>query len=108
MAQLVRMDAHLDTLSDKLCQVNTCVGRIAWQQAVIGGFIASSSPSPQASEDESDGDGPDDDADEDNGVSSSDNEEMTASQWLTLCHSWQKEGVVLGMRVVMYLGGELV
>ena len=29
MAQLVRMDAHLDTLSDKLCQVNTCVGRIA-------------------------------------------------------------------------------
>ena len=29
MAQLVRMDARLDTLSDKLCQVNTRVGRIA-------------------------------------------------------------------------------
>ena len=29
MAQLVRMDAHLDTLSDELCQVNTCVGCIA-------------------------------------------------------------------------------
>ena len=29
MAQLVRMDAHLDTLNDELCQVNTHVGRIA-------------------------------------------------------------------------------
>ena len=29
MTQLVRMDAHLDTLSDELCQVNTRVGRIA-------------------------------------------------------------------------------
>ena len=29
MAQLVRMDARLDTLSDELCQVNTRVGRIA-------------------------------------------------------------------------------
>ena len=29
MAQLVRMDACLDTLSDELCQVNTRVGRIA-------------------------------------------------------------------------------
>ena len=28
MAQLVRMDARLDTLSDELCQVNTRVGRI--------------------------------------------------------------------------------
>ena len=31
MAQLVRIDACLDTLSDELCQVNTCVGRIAWR-----------------------------------------------------------------------------
>ena len=31
MAQLVRMDAHLDTLSDKLCKVNTHVGCIARQ-----------------------------------------------------------------------------
>ena len=29
MAQLVHMDARLDTLSDELCQVNTRVGRIA-------------------------------------------------------------------------------
>ena len=29
MAQLVHMDTRLDTLSDELCQVNTCVGRIA-------------------------------------------------------------------------------
>ena len=29
MAQLVCMDARLDTLSDELCQVNTRVGRIA-------------------------------------------------------------------------------
>ena len=29
MAQLELMDAHLDTLSDELCQVNTCVSRIA-------------------------------------------------------------------------------
>ena len=29
MAQLQRMDTYLDTLSDKLCQVNTRVGRIA-------------------------------------------------------------------------------
>ena len=28
MAQLERMDVCLDTLSDELCQVNTCVGRI--------------------------------------------------------------------------------
>ena len=29
MAQLQRMDAHLDTLSTKLCQMNVCVDRIA-------------------------------------------------------------------------------
>ena len=29
MAQLMRMNARLDTLSDELCQVNTRVGRIA-------------------------------------------------------------------------------
>ena len=29
MVQLQRMDARLDTLSDELCQVNTCVDRIA-------------------------------------------------------------------------------
>ena len=28
MAQLQRMDGHHNTLSDELCQVNTCIGRI--------------------------------------------------------------------------------
>ena len=35
MAQLVRMDARLDTLSDELCQVNTCFSCIARQQVVM-------------------------------------------------------------------------
>ena len=82
MAQLEHMDARLDTLSDELCQVNTCVSRIAQQQAVMGGFTAPPSPSPQASKDEGDdgdSDGDDDD-DEDEDARSFDNEEMTASQ----------------------------
>ena len=29
MAQLQRMDAHLDTFNDELCHMNTRVGRIA-------------------------------------------------------------------------------
>ena len=64
MAQLVCMDAHLDTLSDELCQVNTCVSCIARQQAVMGGFTFTSSPSPPASEDESDDGFGGDDADD--------------------------------------------
>ena len=89
-----------------MSQVTTHVGRIAWRQACLGGFITSPSPSPEASEDEDDDDGSgDDDKDED--ASSFDGEEMTASQWLTLCHSRQKGKVVLGMRVVMYLEGKL-
>ena len=35
----MRMDACLDTLSDKLHQVNTHVGCIARRQAAIGGFM---------------------------------------------------------------------
>ena len=54
MAQLVCMDACLDTLSDELCQVNTHVGCIAQQQAVMGGFTVASSLSPLASNDEGD------------------------------------------------------
>ena len=71
MAQLVHMDAHLDTLSDELCQVNTHVSRITWRQAVVGGFTASLSPSPQVSEEESDNDSSSGvDADKDDGASS--------------------------------------
>ena len=77
MAQLVRMDAHLDTLSDKLCKVNTRVGCIARQQAVMGGFTIASSPSPSTSEDESDDGSSSDDADEDDGASSPSDDEMS-------------------------------
>ena len=90
------MDAHLDTFSDELCQVNTFVSHIAWRQAHLGGFIASPSPSPEASEDKDTDDGSYDD-DEDEDASSSSDEEMTTSQWLTICHLWQKGGLVLGV-----------
>ena len=66
MAQLQRMDVHLDILSDELCQVNTCVSCIASWQAHLGGFVDSPSPSPEASKDEDDdGDFDDDDDDDD-------------------------------------------
>ena len=78
MAQLVRMDARLDTLSDELCQMNIYVSRIAQRQAVMGGFIASSSPSPPASKDETYDGSSSDNADEDDGASSSSDDEMTA------------------------------
>ena len=76
------MDACLDTLSDKLCQVNTRVGRIAWRQACLGGFIGSPSPSLEASKDEDDDSDPDeDDDDEDKDASSLSDDTMTA--WIT-------------------------
>ena len=85
MAQLECMDAHHDTLSDNLCQVDTCVSRIARLQACICGFVVSPSPSPspQAFEDEDDDNGSnddDDDEDEDEDASSSSDQEMTASR----------------------------
>ena len=72
------MDARLDTLTDKLCQVNIRVGYIVWQQAEMGSYKVASSP--VASKDENDGSGSADDAkDNDNGSSS--NDEM--STWYT-------------------------
>ena len=73
MAQLQCMDARLDTLSDELCQVSTCVGCIARHQAVMGGFVASPPPTPKASEDEDEDDDVDATAsdDEDDGDASS-------------------------------------
>ena len=38
IAQLQRIDARLDTLSDELCQMNTRVGRITRRQAEMGGY----------------------------------------------------------------------
>ena len=77
MAQIVHMDARLDTLSDELCQVNTHVGRIARQQAVMDGFIVASSPSPPTSEDESDDGSGSKDVDEDDDVSLPSDDEMS-------------------------------
>ena len=67
MVQLQRMDARLDTLSDKLCQVNTCVSCIAKRRARLGGFVESP-PSSEAFEDEDDDGDSDDNGDfDDNG-----------------------------------------
>ena len=59
MVQLQRMDAHLDTLSTELYQVNIRVGHIARRQVVMGGFISETSPppTPKASEVKDDDDG---------------------------------------------------
>ena len=81
VAQFLRMDAHLDTLSDELCYVNTYVGRIARWQAHLNGFVESLSPSPEASEDKDDDGDSDDDVDEDEDASSSDDGMITA--WFT-------------------------
>ena len=81
--QLQRMDAHLDTLSTELYQVNIRVGHIAQQQAIIGDFASEASlpPFPVAFdfEDEDDDDGDDDDAsnDDDDGDASSTDEMST-------------------------------
>ena len=83
MVQLECMDAHLDTLSDELCQVNTPVSRITRQQAQLGGFVASPSVSPEASTNEDNDDGVNDDdkdEDEDEDASSSGDDKRTTSQ----------------------------
>ena len=78
MVQLQRMDACLDTLSDELCQVNTRVGRIARQQARLGGFVESPSPSLEASANkDDDGDFDDDDDDENEDASLPNEDEMS-------------------------------
>ena len=69
MAQLQRMDAHLDTLTTEMYQVNTRVSHIARRQAHLGGFVESPSPPPKASKD--------DDDDEDGDASSSSTDEMS-------------------------------
>ena len=78
------MDACLNTLSTKLYQVNVRVGRIAWRQATVGGFVPEATPSPPPpmasdSEDEDDDNGDDNDAsgDDDDGDASSTNEMFT-------------------------------
>ena len=77
------MDAHLDTFSTELYQVNVRVGRIARRQASVGGFAPEATPSPPSpvasdSKDDDDDDGEDDDAsDNANGDASSSDEMST-------------------------------
>ena len=82
MVQLQRMDAHLDTLSTGLYQVNVCVGHITWRQATMGGYApkASSPPPPPVaseSEDDDDDDGDDNDASDDDDGDASSTDEMS-------------------------------
>ena len=76
------MDAHLDTLSTELYQVNVHVGRIARRQASMGRFALEATPSPpspvaSASEDEDD-DGDDADASDDADGDASSTDEMSS------------------------------
>ena len=78
------MDAHLDTLSTELYQVNVYVDRIARRQATMGGFAPEPTPSPPCPaasdsdvEDDDDDDGDDDDASDDDGDASSTDEMST-------------------------------
>ena len=74
------MDAHLDTLSTELYQVNTNVGSIARWQARFGGFVKSPSPPPEAPKAFEDNDDSNDDDDgEDGDASSSSSDEMSTS-----------------------------
>ena len=76
--------------------MNVRVGRIARRQATTGGFAPEATPSPPSVDSDSDDDdGDDDDAseDDDDGDASSTDEMYTWHS--TLCHSWQKGGVVL-------------
>ena len=111
VVQLQHIDARLDTLSTELYQVNIRVSRIARWQATIGDFTLEPTPSPPhpvasdsdaEDDDDDDDDGDNDDISDDDRDASSTNEMPT---WhATLCHSWQKGGVVLDMRVVILRG----
>ena len=68
------MDAHLDTLSTELYQVNICVSRIAQRQ----GFAPKATPSPPFPVAfDSDNDGDDDDASNDADGDASSTDEMS-------------------------------
>ena len=79
------MDAHLDTFSTELYQVNVRVGRIARWQVAMGGFALKPTPSPpypvasnsDAEDDDDDDDSDDDDASDDDGDASSTDEMST-------------------------------
>ena len=103
----MHVDARLDPLNDELCQVNTHVGCIARRQVAMGGFIAYTPPSPPTSEDESDDGSSSDNANKDDGDSLPSDDEMSTCCTYPLSFV-TKKGSSFGVRVVMYLGGELV
>ena len=78
MTQLQRMDAHLDTLSTELYQVNIHVGRIARRQVVMGGFASEASP-PVASDSDFDSDSKDDDDGDDDDASDDDDGDASST-----------------------------
>ena len=71
------MDAHLDTLSDELCQVNTRVGRITRCQAEMGGYTMPSTPVAPTDESDVDDAATSDDEDDNDASSPSDDEMST-------------------------------
>ena len=94
MAQLQRMDARLNYLTDEMCQTNTQVGSIARWQARMAGFAPSPSPSLEASANEDD-------------ASSSSDDGIMAFQWLAICHSWQKGGSSFRFKGSLVLRGRI-
>ena len=82
--------------------MSTSIGHITRQQPCLSGFVPSPSPNPSV---ESSNSGDDDGY---NAFGSTHDEDMTVSQWFTLCHLWQKRGSGFGYeKVVLLLGGEL-
>ena len=77
------MDARLNTLSIELYQVNVRLGRIARQQATMGGYAPKASPPPplpvasESEDDDDDDDGDDDDASDDDDGDASSTDEMS-------------------------------
>ena len=79
MAQLQRMNACLDTFNDELCQVKTCVGRIAQRQAEMGGYTMPSTPVASTDESDESDSANDVDVDDDDATASDDEDDGDAS-----------------------------
>ena len=77
MTQLQHMDAHLDTLSIELYQVNVHVDCIARRQAIKGGFAPKAPPPPPLVA--SDTEAENDDASNDNDASDDDDGDASST-----------------------------
>ena len=82
MAWLQQMEAdfgaRLDYLTDDMCQINTQVGRIARQKALLGGFVPSLEASTNEDDDASDDEDDASDDEDDDASSFSDDKLMTS------------------------------